>query len=331
MVTETKQGQIEEASRLRHELAALEQLFEVYERTTLEQASRLEQLLEERRRVTNELQEHKSRLEELVAARTEELVRANEQLKLDIAARKRTEQKLALKAQELARSNADLEKFAYVASHDLQEPLRMVASYTQLLGRRYKGKLDVDADEFIGFAVEGANRMQQLIHDLLTYSRLTTLGKVLEPVESRAACDNAVKNLRQSIRDSGATVTVAPLPAVLADATQLTQLFQNLIGNGIKYCNSRAPEIQVAARADGTDWIFSVQDNGIGIEPQYFERIFQMFQRLHTRTEYSGTGMGLAICQKIVERHGGRIWVESQPGCGSTFLFTIPRVEVAER
>ena len=270
---------------------------------------------------TRKISQSTTFLEELVAARTGELRVANE----NIAARKQAELKLEIKAKELARSNAELEKFAYVASHDLQEPLRMVASFTQLLARRYKGKLDADADEFIGFAVDGANRMQQLIQDLLSYSRLTTKRKIRELTETRAACDNAVKNLRQAIEESGVTVTAGFLPVVLGDATQLLQLFQNLISNGIKYRNEHAPEIHVAAKADGNDWVFSVQDNGIGIEAQYFERIFQMFQRLHTRKEYPGTGMGLALCRKIVERHGGSIWVESQPGAGSTFRFTIPQ------
>jgi light-regulated signal transduction histidine kinase (bacteriophytochrome) len=327
MATAMEQSGVDELDRLKHRVATLEQLFEVYERTAIEQANKLEQLLEERKRAERELQKHKLHLEELVAARTAELLRANEQLKIDIAAREQAEQELALKAQELARSNADLEKFAYVASHDLQEPLRMVASYTQLLARRYKGKLDADADDFIGFAVDGANRMQQLIQDLLLYSRLTTRGKALELTETRTACDIAVKNLRRAIEDSGAKVIVDDLPEVLGDATQLSQLFQNLIGNGIKYCSDREPEVRVAAKANGTEWIFSVRDNGIGIEPQYFERIFQMFQRLHTRKDYPGTGMGLAICRKILERHGGNIWVESQPGHGSTFWFAIPRAE----
>jgi len=306
-VTTLKPNGIDELGRLRHQVATLEQLFEVYERTAIEQASRLQRLLEERKRAENELQKHKLHLEELVAARTAELV---------------------LKAEELARSNEELERFAYVASPALQQPLGMVASYTQLLARRYKGKLGADADEFIGFAVDGANRMQQLIQDLLSYSRVTTKGKALTLTESQAACDNALKNLGQAIRDSGAKLTLGTLPRVRADATQLTQLFQNMIGNAIKYCgNDRSPEINVAARENGADWVFSVQDNGIGIEPQYFERIFQMFQRLHTRNEYSGTGIGLAICRKIVERHGGKVWVESQPGHGSTFVFTIPRDE----
>ena len=330
-MTETEQTQsgTEESSRLRHQYAALQQLFQVYERTALEQGNRLEQLLEERKRAGDELLQHKLHLEELVAARTAELLSANEQLGRDLRARQLAEQELASKARELARSNADLESFAYVASHDLQEPLRMVASFTQLLARRYKGKLDADADDFIGFAVDGANRMQQLIQDLLSYSRLTTRGKALELTESQTACNNALANLRQSIEDSGAKVVVETLPAVLADAVQLSQLFQNLIGNAIKYCQRR-PEIQVEARADGKEWAFSIRDNGIGIEPRYCERIFQMFQRLHTRNEYSGTGIGLTICRKIAERHGGRIWVESQPGRGSTFWFTIPKAERTE-
>jgi signal transduction histidine kinase len=252
---------------------------------------------------------------------------ATHALAMESAHRSATERELANRAEELARSNAELEQFASVASHDLQEPLRMVASYTQLLARRYKGKLDADADEFIGFAVDGATRMQGLIQDLLSYSRVTTKGQSLQLTDARAACNAALENLQSSIKDSKAVVNVGPLPAVLADATQLTQLFQNLIGNAVKYRNQRRPEIQVAARPNGDEWVLSVKDNGIGIAPQYSDRIFQMFQRLHTREEYSGTGIGLAICRKIVERHGGRIWVESRPGNGSTFLFTIPRTE----
>jgi len=236
-----------------------------------------------------------------------------------------TKQALQRNSEELGRSNAELEQFAYVASHDLQEPLRMVASYTQLLARRYRGKLDSEADEFIGFAVDGATRMQTLIRDLLSYSRVMTQGHSLQPADARLACDMARRNLQKSIEESGATVSVGPLPTVRADATQLAQLFQNLIGNALKYCDERAPQIRVAAEARDEAWLFSVQDNGIGIESQYFERIFQMFQRLHTREKYSGTGIGLAICRRIVERHGGKIWVESEPGQGSTFHFALPR------
>jgi PAS domain S-box-containing protein len=285
----------------------------------------------DRKRAEAALLEYKIHLEELVATRTAELIRANEQLQLDITGRNRTQQELTRKLGELARSNADLEQFAYVASHDLQEPLRMVISYTQLLARRYRGKLDASADEFIEFAVDGASRMQQLIQDLLSYSRLTTQGKALQFTHAEAACNVALENLQESIKDSKAKVSVGPLPTVVADATQLAQLFQNLIGNAIKYRNKRKPEIQVGARADGNEWVFSVHDNGIGIEAQYFERIFQMFQRLHTRKDYSGTGIGLAVCRKIVERHGGKIWVESHPGQGSTFLFTIPHAEKMEK
>lgn len=285
----------------------------------------------DRKRAETALKEYQIHLEELVAMRTTELIEANEQLERDITERNRAQQELTRKVEELARSNADLEQFAYVASHDLQEPLRMVISYTQLLARRYRGKLDTSADEFIGFAVDGASRMQQLIQDLLSYSRLTIRGKELQFTETGAACNAALENLRESIKNANAEVSVGPLPTVLADATQLAQLFQNLIGNAIKYRNRRRPEIGVDARSDGNEWVFSVQDNGIGIEPQYFERIFQMFQRLHTRKDYSGTGIGLAICRKIVERHGGKIWVESHPGQGSTFLFTIPQAEKMEK
>ncbi len=242
----------------------------------------------------------------------------------DVTERKQAQQDLARKVDELARSNAELEQFAYVASHDLQEPLRMVASYTQLLARRYKGHLDSDADDFIGFAVDGAIRMQRLIEDLLSYSRITTRGQSLTVTDAAAACQDALRNLRGAIDEANGTVTVDSLPPVLADPVQLTQVFQNLIGNALKYRDRRRPEIQVTARVDGSVATFSVSDNGIGIATEYFDRIFQMFQRLHTSKAYSGTGIGLALSRKIVERHGGRIWVESHVGVGSTFSFTMP-------
>ncbi|MGA2987435.1 MAG: PAS domain S-box protein, partial [Terriglobia bacterium] len=242
----------------------------------------------------------------------------------DISARKQAEVELLQKVAELKRSNEELGQFAYIASHDLQEPLRMVASYTQLLSRRYKGKLDSDADEFIAFAVDGANRMQRLIQDLLAYSRVGTKGKDLRDTSSEETLQQALRNLQGAINESGAVVTHDPLPTVLADEVQLTQLFQNLVGNGIKYQSPGVPRIHISAARNGNKkWIFSVKDNGLGIDSQYFERIFGMFQRLHKREEFAGTGIGLAICKKIVERHGGSISVESQLGQGSTFRFAL--------
>jgi PAS domain S-box-containing protein len=246
----------------------------------------------------------------------------------DISTRKAAEAELLQKVEELKRSNEELGQFAYIASHDLQEPLRMVASYTQLLSRRYKGQLDADADEFIAFAVDGASRMQQLIQDLLAYSRVGTKGKELQETASERALAQALINLRAAVEASGAEVTHDPLPIVLADDSQLVQLFQNLVGNAIKYQGPGAPKVHVSAARSGSGrWQFAVRDNGLGIDPQYFERIFGMFQRLHKREEFAGTGIGLAICRKIAERHGGDIDVESVPGQGATFRFTLAGVE----
>jgi PAS domain S-box-containing protein len=232
---------------------------------------------------------------------------------------------LVRQAEELARSNADLEQFVYVASHDLQEPLRMVGSFTQLLAKRYGGKLDADADDFIGYVVEGAVRMQQLINDLLVYSRVGRTGPGFAPIDCASVFTGACANLRKAIEECGAVVSADPLPSVVADATQLLQVFQNLFANAIKFRKGdQPPRVQVGARRQGAEWLFWVRDNGIGIERQYADRIFLVFQRLHSRREFPGTGIGLAICKKVVEHHGGRIWLESEPGQGSTFYFTIP-------
>lgn len=225
---------------------------------------------------------------------------------------------------ELARSNRDLEQFAYVASHDLQEPLRMVATYTQLLAERYKGKLDADADKYIHYAVDGALRMQVLVRDLLAFSRVGRQGTDLAPIDCNELMATVLKNLEAAIKDNAAQVLYRSLPTVTADGSQLLQVLQNLIANAMKFHGTEPPVIQVACEKTGKEWLFSVADNGIGIAPEHAETIFVIFKRLHTRTEYPGSGIGLSVCKKIVEHHGGRIWVESVPGNGCTFYFTIP-------
>jgi PAS domain S-box-containing protein len=242
----------------------------------------------------------------------------------DITERQRAEKRLAEKMEELARSNADLEQFAYVASHDLQEPLRMVTAYTQLLAERYRGKLDENADKFIGYASEGALRMQVLIKDLLAFSRVGRSGGACSRVDCNAVMNDVLQTLAPAIRESSAVVPHAELPVVWADRTQITQVFQNLVGNAIKFHSQAPPVVSVTAERAGDYWLFSVTDNGIGIAPEHAENIFVAFQRLHTRTEYPGNGIGLAICKKIIEHDGGKIWVESQTGSGSTFKFTMP-------
>jgi light-regulated signal transduction histidine kinase (bacteriophytochrome) len=242
----------------------------------------------------------------------------------DITRRKQAELALTRQARELARSNKELEQFAYVASHDLQEPLRMITSYLQLLERRYQDKLDNDAREFIAYAVDGAGRMKTLINDLLAYSRVGTQPGQFDMINTETVLTKVLTNLHLGIMDHKATITQGPLPTVWADAGQLEQLLQNLISNGLKFHGSAPPQIHIGAREEENQWLFWVQDNGIGFEPEFAQKIFVIFQRLHGREEYPGTGIGLAICKKIVERHGGRIWVESQPGQGATFYFTLP-------
>lgn len=277
------------------------------------------------------LRRAKDDLEVQVAKRTEELQDANVHLAVELDERRKAEQRLAQYAGELTRSNAELEQFAYVASHDLQEPLRMVASFTQLIGKRYRGKLDQDADEFIGFAVDGATRMQRLINDLLAYSRVGTRGRPFKSTDCQVILREVGDNLMKAIEESSAVITHDPLPTVQGDEVQLLQLFQNLIGNAIKFRGSAPPRIHVSAERRAHEWVFAIQDNGIGIAAEHHGRIFSIFQRLHQRSEYPGTGIGLAICKKIVERHGGRIWVKSRLGKGSTFYFSIPGGNKNER
>jgi PAS domain S-box-containing protein len=243
----------------------------------------------------------------------------------DITHDKQSEEALRRTADELTRSNQDLEQFAYVASHDLQEPLRMVAGYLELLSDRYRGQIDAKADKYIAYAVDGATRMSTLIRDLLAYSRVSTRAEEFSPTSSQEALDFALKNLRPATGESGTVVTHDPLPVVRADKTQLMQVFQNLLGNAVKFRDpGRPPRIHVGVCRQQEQWLFSVADNGVGFEQQYAEKIFAIFQRLHGRGNYPGTGIGLAICRRIVQRHGGRIWARGEPGKGATFFFTVP-------
>jgi light-regulated signal transduction histidine kinase (bacteriophytochrome) len=237
------------------------------------------------------------------------------------------EQNVAGNMENVDDSTDDLEEFARVASHDLQEPLRMVACYTELLAKRYKGQLDADADDFIDFVLEGTQRMKALIEGLLLYSRAGVAAEPTSGLSSKQALEEALGNLRGAIRASDAVVLYDDLPKVTMDRPRLVQLFQNLVGNAIKYRGGAVPHVRVGAAQSGAEWIFSVQDNGLGIEAQHVKRIFGIFQRLHGPGEFEGTGIGLAICKKIVERQGGRIWLESEPGKGSTFYFTLPQAE----
>ncbi len=278
----------------------------------------------ERKQAESEIKQLNESLEHKVRERTAQLSASNTQLQKEIAERQDAEGHLQELTENLKRSNQELEQFAYVASHDLQEPLRAVTSYTQLLSQRYQGKLDAKADKWIAYIVDGATRMQQLINDLLAYSRVGTKGKEFQLTDGNAVVRQTLANLQVAIAEKGAAVTHDPLPAIMADAGQLVQLLQNLVGNAIKFCGSDVPHVHIYAVQKDADWVFAVRDNGIGISPEYAERIFLIFQRLHSRREYAGTGIGLAICKRIVERHGGRIWVESQLGEGATFYFTIP-------
>jgi PAS domain S-box-containing protein len=244
---------------------------------------------------------------------------------LDLTDRQKAEDEVGRVMLDLERSNKELEQFAYVASHDLQEPLRMVSSYMQLLAKRFEGQLDEKAKKYINYAVDGAVRMQRLINDLLTLSRVGTRGKSFQRTDSHAVFGDALRNLQAAIEESGSLVTNDDLPTIRADASQLIQVFQNLIANAVKFRGETPPRIHVSAQDQGGEWLFSVRDNGIGIDPQFADKLFVIFRRLHTRQEYPGTGIGLAVCKRIVERHGGRIWFESELGKGATFFFTISK------
>jgi light-regulated signal transduction histidine kinase (bacteriophytochrome) len=247
----------------------------------------------------------------------------------DVTERKRIEREFAKRTNELARSNSELQQFAYVASHDLQEPLRMVISYLTLLEKRYRDQLDPDAREFIHYAVDGGKRMKYLIDDLLAFSRVDTGGKEFVPVDMNALVAKTIHLLKIPIEEGDAKVVADPLPTIEADESQMVQVMQNLVANAIKFHGASPPEVRISATVGAGEWIFAVQDNGIGLNLQYSDKIFQMFQRLHNRDQYPGTGVGLAIVKKIVERHGGRIWVESELGKGATFFFSIPRSSIS--
>jgi signal transduction histidine kinase len=245
---------------------------------------------------------------------------------IDITEIKKTEEELKRISEELARSNAELKDFAYIASHDLKKPLQSIESFANLLARRYKGKLDAKADEFISYIVEGVQRLQILIKDLLEYSQIETKAKNIKPTDCSFIVEEAMNNLKTAMDESNAVVTYNKLPTIMSDPQQIISLFQNLIDNAIKFRSNKAPRVRISADRKGNEWIFSIRDNGIGIDPENFDKIFVMFQRLHGSADFPGTGIGLSICKKIIERHGGRIWVESEPGKGATFFFVIPSI-----
>lgn len=286
--------------------------------------AKLEVEINHRQQTEQALKKAKDELEMRVQERTRELSEANAALQTEIADRLQAQRQLEILTKDLQRSNQELEQFAYIASHDLQEPLRAITSYTQMLVKRYRGQLDAKADTYIDFIIDGAARMRQLIQDLLAYSRVGRRELKFQLTDCQVLLGQVLQDLQIAIADSQASVICGTLPSLMADTAQIRLLFQNLISNALKYRSETPPQITVSAVQEDNSWLFAIEDNGIGIEPEYAERIFVIFQRLHTSDEYSGTGLGLAICKKIVERHGGEIWVESPAGKGATFYFTIP-------
>lgn len=270
------------------------------------------------------LQRDHNDLDRRAEGHTAELSTINDQLKVEIEIRKRAEEELKKLADELARSNAELKEFAYIASHDLKKPLLSIESFAKLFARRYKSKLDTKADEFIEYIIDGVKRLQMLIKDLLEHSQIETKAKNIKPTDCSFVVRQAISNLKTAIEESNAVVTYNNLPTIISNPQQMISLFQNLIDNAIKFRSKKAPKVRISAERKGNEWIFTIRDNGIGIDSKDSERIFIMFQRLHGSTDYHGTGIGLSICKKIVEWHGGSIWVESETGKGSTFYFTIP-------
>ncbi len=279
----------------------------------------------ERKAAQAELEKHRLFLEEMVEERAGELAKTNEDLRAELIWRNQAETTLTAHAGELERLNSELKRYAYIASHHLQEPLRMVSSFVQLLGNRYKGKLDPQADRWIEYAMNGTNRMSSLLNDLLECSFIDALNTVIEPVDVETVLQEVRTRLQRLIEESGVQVTHDPLPTIHADASQFARLLYNLVSNAIKFRGEEDPHVHISTTQQGPEWVFSVEDNGIGIKPEHRERIFELFQTLHPSYKFAGTGLGLAICKKIVEHHGGRIWVESEPGRGSKFFFSLPQ------
>ncbi|HEY9784063.1 MAG TPA: ATP-binding protein, partial [Candidatus Obscuribacterales bacterium] len=279
------------------------------------------------RRKETELTGLRDHFAEQLEKRTRELATANDNLLLEVERRKQVEERLKKAVKELSTSNDKLNQFAKIASHDLQEPLRVIEGYSDLLTRRYKGQLDVRGDDFIQQMVDATKRMQVLIQDILLHSQIQARSQPFQTTDLNQVLGEALLNLHKTVTESGAQITFDALPTLPADRLQLVQLFQNLIANAIKFHGPEQPKIHVSASFKGTEWILSVSDNGIGIDPCYFERSFQMFTRLHSRVDYPGTGVGLAICKTVVEQHGGKIWVESKPHTGATFCFTLPTMQ----